>query len=162
MQEKKANHPVTNVSWHDAVAFCRWVGVRLPTEAEWEKAARGADGRIWPWGNQQPTDKLCNFDNTVKDTTPVGRYLDGAGPFGVLDMAGNVWEWTSSLSKSYKYDAQDGREDPDGERLSAVSRGGSFGGDARRVVRCACRGGWVDPTSRERQASVFGWCPPGF
>jgi len=156
--EKKAHHPVTNVSWHDAVAFCQWAGVRLPTEAEWEKAARGADGRIWPWGNQQPTAKLCNFNNTVKDTTPVGRYPDGASPFGVLDMAGNVWEWTSSLSKSYKYDAQDGREDPAGSGARAL-RGGSFGRGARRV-RCACRG-WLYPDDRDDR-NGFRVVSPGF
>ena len=95
--KQKADHPVTCVSWHDAMAFCNWAGVRLPTEAEWEKAARGTDGRIWPWGNQKPNKELCNFNMDVGDTTAVGSYPKGASPYGVLDAAGNVWEWTSSL-----------------------------------------------------------------
>jgi len=144
----KQNHPVTCISWHDAVAFCKWAAVRLPTEAEWEKAARGTDGRIWPWGNQQPTDKVCNFNMMVKDTTPMGRYCDGASPYGVLDMAGNVWEWTSSLwgkerhkpEFGYPYDATDGRENPNApDTVLRVLRGGSFG-DVAQVVRCAVRG----------------------
>ena len=138
--QRKGNHPITDVSWHDALAFCNWADVRLPTEAEWEKAARGTDGRIWSWGNQQPTDELCNFNNKVRDTTPVVRYPDSASPFGVLDMTGNVWEWTSSLRKSYKYDAQDGREDPEASGVR-VLRGGAFRNGAQ-VVRCAYRSGF--------------------
>jgi len=151
----KQDHPVTCVSWHDAVVFCKWAGVRLPTEAEWEKAARGTDGRIWPWGNQQPTDKLCNFNMNVKDTTPVRRFPDGASPFGVLDMAGNVWEWTSSLwgtdetkpEFGYPYAATDGRENLDApDTVLRALRGGSFGDDAQGV-RCAYRVR-LDPDSR--------------
>ncbi len=145
--QKKANHPVTNVSWHDALVFCRWAGVRLPTEAEWEKAARGTDGRIWPWGNAQPNNGLCNFDQTVGDTTPVGRYPDGKSQYGLLDVAGNVWEWTSNLwgkdvstpEFGYPYDPKDGRENlsaPD--TVLRVLRGGSFG-DVLQDVRCAFR-----------------------
>ena len=117
----KEDHPVVNVSWKDAVAFCRWLSqasgktIRLPTEAEWEKAARGDDGRIYPWGDEPPTKELCNFSNNVGDTTPVGQYPAGASLCGALDMAGNVWEWTGSLYGPYPYQVEDGRNSPDGE-----------------------------------------------
>jgi formylglycine-generating enzyme len=164
----KQDHPVTCVSWHDAVAFCRWAGVRLPTEAEWEKAARGTDGRIWPWGDREPNSGLCNFDMTLGDTTPVGRYPVGKSPYGLLDVAGNVLEWTNSLwgtdaikpEFGYPYDAMDGRENlsvPDVVRR--VERGGSFA-NGLQWVRCAFRGG---PTPDYRSDNVgFRVVSPGF
>ena len=94
---RKDNHPVVQVSWDDVKAFCDWARLALPTEQQWEKAARGADGRIWPWGNVPPTAEHCNFKNNVKDTTPVGQFSPrGDSPYGCVDMAGNVWEWTGS------------------------------------------------------------------
>jgi iron(II)-dependent oxidoreductase len=177
-----ANHPAHDVSWHEARGFCQWLTrewreagriepgevVRLPSEAEWERAARGDDTREWPWGDAP--DEQASGGNTalagLERTSAVGLFPRGAAPFGCLDMSGNVWEWTASLGAKniqkrvhadgelsfeaerffdYPYDAGDGREDAGAPReFTRIVRGGSFGNDVR-FARCSTRGGnWPD------------------
>lgn len=147
----KENHSVMWLYRKDVVAYCNWLAevtgkpYRLPTEAEWEKAARGTDGRAYPWGNNLLTESLCNFNGNVRYTTPVGAYSPlGDSPYGCADMAGNVWEWTSTrwgpkweeLLFRYPY-RPDGREDMRLEDYHVV-RGGSYW-NSQEHVRCAAR-----------------------
>lgn len=155
-----SDHPVVDVSWEDAQAFCAWLTFearqagyipvnagkppalpdalfRLPSEAEWEHAARGRDGRSFPWGSEFSAECANTREAAQYSTTPVDRYAGGASPYGVLDMAGNVWEWTASLDGLYPYRPDDGREEPQaaGRR---IARGGCYA-NPQGFARCACR-----------------------
>ena len=133
------SHPVTYVSWEDARAFCTWAGGVLPTEAQWERAARGDDDRAWPWGDDAPTVEHAAFAAT--ETSAVGLHLAGASALGALDLAGNAWEWTTSAYRNYPYDADDGRED-EGSPDPRVVRGGAYS-HGPGEIRCSYRHGML-------------------
>lgn len=126
------NHPIVELSWYDANAYAKWAGVALPTEAQWEKAARGVDGRIYPWGNDWDETKCANFSNsgkgnTTRGTHPVGSFPTDASPYGVLDMSGNVDEWCADWYGTHYYKSSPVKN-PTGPKTgeARVSRGGSW------------------------------------
>lgn len=129
-----ADFPVLHVAWEDAQKYCLWAERSLPTEAQWEKAARGADGRLYPWGNNAPSADLLNsFAVTfLEDTVQVGSYPRGASPYGALDMAGNVWEWTADYISPYPGGDPSALDYDQGYR---VLRGGSFVDPADATTR---------------------------
>jgi len=133
-----AEHPMTYVNWDSASIYCAWVGGQIPTEAQWEKAARGTDGRLYPWGNEPPDASLLNFNNIFRSTTIVGSFMKGASPYGVLDMAGNVREWVLDWYGDTYY-----KDSP------LVNPGGPDGG-IKKVLK---GGAWDDPWIYVRSAS---------
>jgi formylglycine-generating enzyme required for sulfatase activity len=135
--QEYSNHPVVGVTWVQASNYATWVGGRLPTEAEWEKACRDADARIYPWGDEEPNEDLLNYNNHIGKTTAVGSYPPGA--YALYDMAGNVWEWTADLY-SQDYYANSPNQNPTGptEGYERTLRGGSYQ-DTANGVRCADR-----------------------
>ena len=129
----KADHPVVLVTWEDVMAYAAWARKRLLTEAEWERAARGTDGRRYPWGNEFVSGR-CNCKEVgLEGTSAIGQFSpDGDTPEGLVDMLGNVWEWTNSLFRAYPYDPDDGRESRQA-RGFRVLRGASWKNDANVV-----------------------------
>lgn len=126
----KTNHPVVKVTFGDAQAFCEWMGKRLPTEIEWEKAARGTDQRDFPWGDLWDTTRANVKLTGLRGTAAVGSFSGGASPYGVEDMAGNVWEWTDSPYLAYPGSTY---QDPQYTADARVTRGGGWFDDQKQV-----------------------------
>ena len=125
--QDKPQHPVVKVTWNDAVAYCEWAGKRLPTEAEWEKAAKGTEGYTYPWGNEWDSTKANTREAGYRGTTIVGSLPDGASPYGVMDMVGNVREWVSDWFKAYPgYPGGDNEAQYFGEKYRVIRGGGWF------------------------------------
>jgi iron(II)-dependent oxidoreductase len=151
------DHPIVNVSWKDAQAYCAWAGTKLPTEAQWEKAARGMNGQIYPWGNKFDKSKCWTAESDGSQTKPVGSFPYGASPYGCLDMAGNVWQWCSVLDVDY---ADSPSKNPTGSVCAGgVVRGGSW---LNISLYCRCASRRLDaPTSMRVNNVGFRCAEPG-
>lgn len=133
------NYPVIQVDWNQAVSYCEWVRGDLPTEAQWEKAARGPNGNKYPWGNEEPDSSYANYNDNIGDTTEVGSYEKGASPYGAMDMAGNVMEWVSDWYDDYDANDTNNPEGPSDTKYFRVLRGGGWS-NGNWSIRTALRG----------------------